>query len=84
MGATYRSYCWGFRNVTIPKRINDVDISFREFYCENVFDQQRNKWWTKLNIYAADVAKGGASRRYRQSRQTTDFLRNCRQAAKAT
>ncbi|RWI47990.1 MAG: glycine amidinotransferase [Mesorhizobium sp.] len=46
-----------YRNITIPKNINDVDISFREFYYENVFDQQRNELRTKLNIYAADVRK---------------------------
>jgi len=44
-----------FRNYTIPKRLDDVEISFRSFYHDNIFRNVRRFRTFKLNVYAEDM-----------------------------
>lgn len=46
-----------FHNYTIPKHLNNVDISFRSFYHDNIFRNVQNFRRYKLNVYASDVRK---------------------------
>lgn len=46
-----------FYNYTIPKSIDNVDISFRSFYHDNIFRNIQNIRRYKLNMYASDVRK---------------------------
>jgi len=46
-----------FHNYTIPKEIDEVDISFRSFYHDNLFRNIQNFRRYKLNIYATNVRK---------------------------
>lgn len=44
-----------FRNYTIPKRLDDVELSFRSFYHDNIFRGVHNLQKYKLNVYAEDM-----------------------------
>ena len=44
-----------FRNYTIPKRLDDVEVSFRSFYHDNIWRNVRRFRTYKLNVYAEDV-----------------------------
>jgi glycine amidinotransferase len=44
-----------FRNYTIPKRLDDVEISFRSFYHDNIFRGVQKLQRYKLNVYAEDM-----------------------------
>src|SRR6185436_13088558 len=44
-----------FRNYTIPKRLDDVEISFRSFYHDNIFRGVGRFRRYKLNVYAEDM-----------------------------
>ena len=46
-----------FHNYSVPKQIDDVDISFRSFFHDNVFAEVRKFARYKLNVYAQDVKK---------------------------
>lgn len=44
-----------FRNYTIPKSLDDVEISFRSFYHDNIFRGVQRLQKYKLNVYAEDM-----------------------------
>jgi glycine amidinotransferase len=44
-----------FRNYTIPKRLDDVETSFRSFYHDNIWSNVRRFRLYKLNVYADDI-----------------------------
>lgn len=44
-----------FRNYTIPKRLDDVETSFRSFYHDNIWRNVRRFRIYKLNVYAEDM-----------------------------
>lgn len=44
-----------FRNYTIPKRLDDVETSFRSFYHDNIWRNVRRFRTHKLNVYAEDM-----------------------------
>lgn len=46
-----------FHNYTVPARIDDVDISFRSFYHDNIFRDVQAFRRYRLNVYASDVRK---------------------------
>jgi len=46
-----------FDNYTIPRKIDDVDVSFRSFFHDNVFAEVRKFTRYRLNVYAKDVEK---------------------------
>ena len=46
-----------FHNYAIPKKIDDVDVSFRSFFHDNVFAEFRKFARYRLNVYAQDVKK---------------------------
>jgi len=46
-----------FDNYVIPRKIDDVDISFRSFFHDNVFAETRKFARYRLNVYAKDVCK---------------------------
>lgn len=44
-----------FRGYTIPQRLDDVELSFRSFYHDNIFRDVKRLRKYKLNVYAEDV-----------------------------
>jgi glycine amidinotransferase len=44
-----------FRNYSIPKRLDDVEISFRSFFHDNIFRGVQRLQKYKLNVYAEDM-----------------------------
>ncbi len=44
-----------FRNYTIPKRLDDVEVSFRSFYHDNIWRDVRRFRLYKLSVYAEDM-----------------------------
>lgn len=46
-----------FYNYTIPKSIDNVDISFRSFYHDNIFRDVQKIRRYKMNMYASDIRK---------------------------
>jgi glycine amidinotransferase len=44
-----------FRNYTIPNSLDDVEISFRSFYHDNIFRGVQHLKKYKLNVYAEDM-----------------------------
>ncbi|HEU5475938.1 MAG TPA: glycine amidinotransferase [Actinophytocola sp.] len=44
-----------FRNYTIPKSLDDVELSFRSFYHDNIFLGVQKLQKYKLNVYAEDM-----------------------------
>ena len=46
-----------FHNYTIPRHLDNVDISFRSFYHDNIFRNVQNFRRYRLNVYADDVQK---------------------------
>jgi len=46
-----------FYNYTIPTSIDDVDVSFRSFYNDNLFAEVRSLVRYRLNVYADDLKK---------------------------
>ena len=46
-----------FYNYTIPQKIEDVDVSFRSFFHDNVFAEVRKFARYRLDVYAEDVKK---------------------------
>src|SRR3989344_4509110 len=46
-----------FYNYSIPKSIDNVDISFRSFYHDNIFRDIQKLRRYKINVYASDIRK---------------------------